>query len=252
MIEYSVVIPTYNEEAGITSSLTQALNFLKPYSSSFEVIVVDDGSEDSTVEKVEKYKKEHPEIKLIKNPHKGKGFTVRTGMLMAKGKYILMADADMATPIEELKRLMVWIKEHDFDIVIGSREGVGAQRHNEPYIRHVMGRIFNFIVRMLTIPGIQDTQCGFKVFKKEAAHDIFKNLVLFGPDTPETDVPKVTAFDVEVLMIAKRHDYSIKEVPVSWTYVPSTRVHPIRDSVSLLWDVLRVKFNDILGKYNSY
>lgn len=252
MIEYSVVIPTYNEEAAITSSLTQTLNFLKSYAKSFEIIVVDDGSADDTVEKVEKYKKEHPEIKLIKNPHKGKGYTVRTGVLMAKGDYILMADADMATPIEELKRLMVWIKEHDFDIVIGSREGVGAQRHNEPYIRHFMGRVFNFIVRMLTIPNIQDTQCGFKVFKKDVAHDIFKNLVLFGPDTPETNVPRVTAFDVELLMIAKRHGYSIKEVPISWTYVPSTRVHPIRDSFMNLWDVLRVKFNDVMGKYNSY
>ncbi len=252
MIEYSIVIPAYNEEAGITSSLTQVVNFMKSYANSFEVIVVDDGSSDRTVEKVETYIKEHPEISIIENPHKGKGYAVRTGMLVTKGRYVLMADADMATPIEELKRLMVWINDHDFDVVISSREGVGSNRQNEPLIRHIMGRVFNFIVRMLTLPGIQDTQNGFKLFKGDVARDVFKNLVLFGPDVPETKVPRVSAFDVEVLMIAKRHGHTIKEVPVTWTYVPTQRVHAIRDSINNLMDVLKVKKNDLLGKYNKY
>lgn len=251
MIEYSIVIPAYNEEAVITSSLTQLISFMKSFASSFEIIVVDDESTDNTVEVVENFSKDHPEITLKKNPHKGKGFTVRTGVLMSSGNYVLMADADMATPMEELKRLMVWMKDHDFDIVIGSREGVGAIRHNEPYIRHLMGRVFNFIVRLLTIPGIQDTQCGFKVFKGSVAHDVFGRLILFGPDTPEIKVPRVSAFDVEVLLIALRCGYKIKEVPVEWTYVQTPRVSPLRDSIANLKDVLTVKRNDLMGKYKE-
>lgn len=251
MIEYSIVIPAYNEEAAITSSLTQVISFMKSFAASFEIIVVDDGSTDKTVEAVEKFAKDYTEITLKKNPHKGKGFAVRTGMLMSSGEYVLMADADMATPIEELKRLMVWIKDHDFDIVIGSREGVGAVRHNEPYFRHFMGRIFNIIVQTLTVSGIKDTQCGFKVFKAKVAHEIFENLVLFGPNTPETDVPRVTAFDVEVLVIAKRRGYKVKEVPVHWTYVQTPRIHPLRDSIANLADVLSVKTNDLFGKYSK-
>jgi glycosyltransferase involved in cell wall biosynthesis len=251
MIEYSIVMPAYNEEAVIASSLTQVISFMKSYSSSYEVIIVDDGSEDKTVGVVENFAKDHPEIVLKKNPHKGKGFSVRTGILMSSGKYVLMADSDMATPIDEIKRLMVWVKDHDFDIVIGSREGVGAVRKNEPYIRHLMGRVFNALVQLLTVRGINDTQCGFKLFKAEVAHDIFNRLVLFGPDTPETNVPRVTAFDVEVLVVAKRQGYTIKEVPVHWTYVQSSRVHPLRDTIANVTDVLAVKTNDLFGKYSK-
>jgi glycosyltransferase involved in cell wall biosynthesis len=249
MIEFSIVIPAYNEEAGITSTLTQVIGFMRNFATSFEVIVVDDGSSDRTVDQVERFAVGHPEIVLRKNPHKGKGFAVRTGMLMTSGNYVLMSDADMATPMEELKRMMVWINDHDFDIVIGSREGVGAVRSNEPYIRHLMGRVFNFLVKLLAVPGIQDTQCGFKVFKGDVARRVFKGLVLFGPDTPDSKVPRVTAFDVEVLFIARKLGYTIKEVPVHWTYVQTKRVHPIRDSIANLMDVLKVRFNDLRGKY---
>ena len=251
MIEYSVVIPAYNEEAGVTSTLTQTISFMKSFAVSFEIIVVDDGSTDRTSDMIESFANDHPEITLKVNSHRGKGFAVRTGMLMASGKYVLMCDADMATPIEELKRLMVWIKDHNFDIVIGSREGVGAVRSNEPYIRHIMGRTFNIIVQALAVSGIRDTQCGFKVFKGEVARDIFENLILFSSTAPEIKVPRVTAFDVEVLLVARRRGYTIKEVPVHWTYVQTKRVHNVRDSFANLADVLRVKFNDILGRYSK-
>lgn len=251
MIEYSVVIPAFNEGAGITSSLTQVVNYMRNFSTSYEVVVVDDGSKDETAAVVEEYAKDHPEIRLIKNPHKGKGFAVRTGVMESVGKYVLMTDADMATPIEELKRLMVWLKDNDFDVAIGSREGIGAERKNEPFYRHLMGRVFNMLIRMLIISGIRDTQCGFKVFKGDVGRDIFRRLILFGPDTPETDVPKVTAFDVEVLVIAKRLNLKIKEVPVKWNYVPTDRVPPLRSSVDMFMDVMKVKWNDLMGKYSS-
>jgi len=250
-MEYSVIIPAYNEEARITSTLTQILGFMKSFSVEFEIIVVDDGSGDKTVEVVTNYSKDHPEISLVPNPHKGKGFAVRSGVLASKGKYVLMADADMATPIEELKRLAVWVADHNFDVVVSSREGVGAKRQNEPLIRHLMGRVFNLIIRILTGLGIQDTQNGFKLFKGDEAREIFGGMILFGPNAPDLKNPRVSAFDVEVLMIAKRHGYKIKEVPITWTYVPTTRVNLFRDSFLNLWDVLRIKFNDMRGKYGK-
>lgn len=261
MLDYSIVIPAYNEESNITTSLTQVISFMNGYADSYEILVVDDGSEDKTISAVENYIKAHPDIdpavstntsvvRLIKNPHKGKGYTVRTGMLASKGNFVLFTDADMATPISELKRLMVWIQEHDYDMVIASREGSGAVRKNEPFIRHLMGRVFNFVTRIV-VKGIKDTQCGFKVMKNNVAKDVFSRMILFGDNVPDTTKPRVSAFDLEMLIIAFRRGYKVKEVPVSWTYAPTTRVSALRDSLSMLQDVLIIKFNDLSGKYSS-
>ncbi|MFZ5424750.1 MAG: dolichyl-phosphate beta-glucosyltransferase [Patescibacteria group bacterium] len=250
MTEFSIVIPAYNEESRIISTLTQTINFMNSFSDAFEIIVVDDGSSDSTVDIVSKYAKERSNIKLIQNSHKGKGYAVRTGVLNALGEYILLSDADMATPIEELKRLHVWMKDSDFDVVIASREGVGARRNKEPFIRHLMGRIFNMMIRLLLVPEIQDTQCGFKLFKKKAAYDIFRRLVLYGENAKELKHPRVTAFDVEVLFVARKLNYRIKEVPVTWTYDAGTKVNKIRDSIVNFIDILTIKVNSLQGKYN--
>lgn len=261
MVDYSIVIPAYNEEAGISASLTKVINFMKSFSNSFEVIVVDDGSTDKTSEIVQNYIDTHPELhpssigssysaKLIRNPHKGKGATVRKGVLDSSGNYILFSDADMATPIDEIKRMMVWIQEHDYDVVIASRQGKGAKRKNEPFLRHLMGRVFNTFVRFMVLPGIQDTQCGFKLMKGDVARNVFSKMILFGDSAPEIKVPKVSAFDIEMLVISKRLKCKIKEVPVTWTYVPTTRVSPVRDSIDMFLDVVKVKLNDISGKYN--
>ncbi len=249
MIEYSIVIPAYNEEDKITSSLTQVVNFMRGFSTSFEVLVVNDGSKDLTASKVKEYSKDNPEVLLIDNPHKGKGFAVWTGMMKAQGEYIYMADADLSAPIEDLKKFSVWVIDQDFDVVIGSREGVGARRVGEPLYRHIMGRVFNLFVQIIALPGISDSQCGFKLFKKKAAKDIFGRLLIYGSDTKEIDTAYLGAWDVEVLYLAKKLGYTIKQVPVTWVYVKTKRLNPIKDSCKMLLDVLKVRVNDARGKY---
>lgn len=250
MLDYSIVIPAYNEADKITSTLTQILSFMRSFSPAFEVVVVDDGSSDDTADVVEKYMKNNPEIILIKNPHAGKGAAVRTGMLEAHGDYVFMCDADLSMPITELKKLSVWAKDQNFDIVIASREGTGAKRIDEPLIRHIMGRIFNMIVQMFALPGINDSQCGFKLFKKQAAQDAFSNLIVYGPNRKEKK-PFFGAFDVEVLFLAKKFGYTIKEVPITWTYVKTTRLSHVKDSIKMAFDVMRIRFTDVQGKYSK-
>ncbi|HLB51706.1 hypothetical protein A3F07_00740 [candidate division WWE3 bacterium RIFCSPHIGHO2_12_FULL_38_15] len=251
MIEYSVVIPAFNEADKITTSLTQVLSYMRSFSNSFEVIIVDDGSKDNTADIVEKYLESNscPEIKLIKNPHKGKGPAVWTGVMNAEGEYIYTADADLSTPMTELKKLSLWIKEHNFDIVIASREGAGAQRINEPFYRHLLGRVFNYVVQLFALPGIRDSQCGFKLFKKEAAKTTFKKLKLYGETAKTTDKAYLGAWDVEVLYLARKLGYKIKEIPVTWVYVKTTRLNPFKDSLKMLMDVMRVRINYLKGVY---
>lgn len=251
MHEFTIVIPAFNESDKIIPSLTQVLTFMRNFSDSFEVIVVDDGSRDNTAELVEKHALDNKEIKLIKNPHMGKGPTVRKGIMEAKGRYIYMADADLSTPISELETLFRWIIEHDFDIVIASREGIGANRVNEPAHRHLMGRVFNMLVQLIALPGINDSQCGFKLFRKKAAKEIFKRLSIYGDDAKELKKGYMGAFDVEVLYLARKLGFKIKEVSVTWTYVQTTRLNPLSDSFNMLKDVIRVRLNDLKGVYKT-
>ena len=247
-ISVSVVIPAYNEELRIRNSLQKVMNFMRDNYDDYEVLLVDDGSTDRTVNIAEDFAKNYPTLKIVKNPHSGKGYTVKTGMLMAKKDFILFSDTDLATPIEDLKRFLVWVTQNDFDIAIGSREGMGAQRQKEPLIRHLMGRVFNLIVQILVLRGINDTQCGFKLFKKESAHRIFKATLLYPGGKIEG--PMVTAFDVEVLFLARKMGYKIKEIPVNWTYVDESKVNPLKDSIVNFLDVMKVKYNDIKGVYS--
>lgn len=196
------------------------------------------------------FAQEHPSVRLVKNDHRGKGYTVRTGMLTARGHILLFSDADLSTPIEDLEKLMPWF-ERGYDVVIGSREGAGAQRIKEPFYRHIMGRVFNFVVRMLTVKGIQDTQCGFKAFRDEVARDVFSRVQLYGENARPVQNGMVTAFDVEVLFIAFKSGYRIKEVPVEWRYGTETKVNPLKDSWRNLKDVLAVRWNDLRGKYDE-
>ncbi len=249
-MEYSIVIPVFNESDKITASLTQILNFMRGFSTSFEIITVDDGSKDTSAVIIEEYARLNPEIVLIKNLHKGKGPTLWTGVTQSKGKYVYICDADLSAPIQELKKLSIWVIDQDYDIVIASREGYGAKRVGEPFYRHLMGRVFNLVVQILLLPGINDTQCGFKLFKGDVARKIFSRLRIYGEEAKVLDRAYFGAFDVEVLYLAKKMGYKVKDVPVVWTYVKTTRLSAISDSIKMVKDLILIKFNYMKGKYN--
>jgi dolichyl-phosphate beta-glucosyltransferase len=244
----SIVVPVYNEERRLPESLDRILAYLeaKPYHA--EVIIADDGSTDNTAAIVEELMGAHANLQLLRLDHRGKGYAVRKGMLAASGQYILFSDADLAVPIEEwekIERLLV----DGYDVVIGSREGLGARRQGEPRYRHLMGRVFNMIVGAVAIAGIRDTQCGFKAFRRRAARDVFSRMQLYKDDARTLQGPAVTAFDVEVLFIARRRGYSIHETPVMWRYGTESKVDPIKDSFRNLRDVLQVRWNAVRGLY---
>jgi len=246
----SIVIPAYNEERRLPRNLKKVLAYCDVQPFDYEVIVVDDGSVDGTASAVETIAGDHPHLRLIRNEHRGKGYTVRSGMLAARGQFVLFTDADLSTPIEETDRLLSWF-DKGYDVVIGSREGIGARRYDEPGYRHLMGRIFNYVVRLLAVRGIQDTQCGFKAFRQEAAQQVFRRLQLYGEDTGLAQGSMVTAFDVEVLFLAQKLGYRIKEMPVEWRYSNESKVDPVRDSIRNFQDVVRVRWNDLRGRYRT-
>lgn len=241
-------MPAWNEEQRLPQTLHSIVSYLQARNYAAEIIVVDDGSTDNTAQAVEQFAAANPTVRLIRNEHRGKAYAVRTGMLAASGQYVLFMDADGATPISELDKLLPHL-ERDYDVVIASREGVGARRYDEPWYRHLMGRVFNFIVRSLAVPGIQDTQCGFKTFRRKAAHDLFGNMQLYSTAAGPVQGAVVTAFDVEILFLARKWGYSIAEVPVHWRYGADSKVNPIKDSWRNLRDVLRVRWNELRGRY---
>lgn len=246
----SVVVPAYNEARRLPKNLRRILAYLQEQGYTFEVIVVDDGSTDETVPQVREVVERDPRVYLIENPHFGKGYTVRTGMLAACGEIVLFSDADLSAPIEELERLLPWF-DRGYDVVIGSREGGGArQRIGEPFYRHLMGRMFNLVVQLLAVRGVQDTQCGFKAMRGAVAQDLFPRLRLHNGSSGPIRGSMVTAFDVELLFLAQKRGYKIKEVPVEWHYGNESKVNPIKDSWRNFKDVASVRWNDLLGRYD--
>lgn len=247
-IYLSVVIPAYNEEKNILTTLKKVEAYLEKQDFSYEILVMDDGSSDSTAEIANNFAKANKNVQVFVLPHRGKAPTVIDGMEKATGKFILFSDADLATPIEEVKKLLHYLVDDNYDLSIASREGVGAVRRNEPFIRHLMGRVFNYIVQILLVKGLNDTQCGFKLFKHNVCKNIVSKLSLY-KNSKEIKVPKVTAFDVEILFVAKKLGYKIKSVPVEWTYVETPRISPLRDSIVNFLDVVKVFVNDKKGNY---
>lgn len=219
------------------ASLERVAAFVEAQSYPIEVIVVDDGSEDATAAIVEEFGGKHPFITLIRNPHGRKGAAVRTGIARGQGEYLVISDTDLSVPIEELAKFLPPALG-GYDVAIASREVAGAERVGEPYYRHLMGRVFNLLVRLLVVPGIQDTQCGFKVFRREAARDVFGYQTIDG-----------WGFDVEVLFIARRFGYQIVEVPVVWYYGAESKVSPVKDTIRMVRELLQVRRNARQGLY---
>ncbi|MGQ9633456.1 MAG: dolichyl-phosphate beta-glucosyltransferase [Bryobacteraceae bacterium] len=241
MDSISIVIPAYNEEQRLGSTLDAILSFLNQRTTrSAEILVVDDGSRDGTARVVEQYSAVHPQIRLLRNPgNRGKGYSVRHGVLESRGEWILFTDADLSAPIEELDKLFDAVRRNQADIAIGSRavDRSLIQIHQSRF-RETAGRIFNLFLRLLTGLPFLDTQCGFKLYRRRAAQEIFRRqrLERFG-------------FDAEVLYIARRLGFRCVEVPVRWSHSPGTKVRMLRDSLDMFLDLLRVRWNDLLGRY---
>lgn len=236
--ELTIVIPAFNEAQRLPWSLAAVKGYLEEKPITSEVIIVDDGSTDGTNEIVRVWTTQWPALRLVQGSHHGKGGAIRSGVLASQGKYIALADADFSVPVEELDHLTSEVME-TCDVVIGSREAPGAHRYDEPWRRHVMSRIFNSLVRLLLLPGIRDTQCGFKCLRREVAIDLCQRQTIEG-----------WGFDPELLYIALRRGYSVHEAPISWRYMPGSRVHPLRDSLRMVHELLAVRSNSHRGIYD--
>lgn len=241
----SVVIPVYNESARIGRTLQAVLEYFAE--SDAEIIVVDDGSRDDTVAIARSFIPRHPNLKVLAEKHRGKASTVLSGMSAAHGDVVGFMDADLATPLSTWEACKSAI-EGGAGVAIASREGTGSDRVGEPAYRHVMGRVFNGLVRAVLLPGIHDTQCGFKFFSRAALNDILPRQQLYRNAT-EVANARVTAFDVELLYIAKAHGHRIAVIPITWEYGEHSKVNPITDTIQNFLDVLKVKINGLRGRY---
>ena len=232
MTKLSVVIPAYNEEKRIESTLKKCLDYLNSQRYDFELIVVDDGSSDKTAAIVKKFK----QVKLVNyGANQGKGHAVKIGILNSTGDYVLFCDADLSTPIEEVGKLLKFIK--DYDVVIASR-ALKESNVKTKFYRRLLGRGFAFIVNLFAVSGVKDTQCGFKLFKNQASKKIFVKQLISG-----------WAFDVEVLFLARKFGYKIKEVPVRWMHFDHAGVNPTGSTFRMLREIFKIRINSLLGKY---
>jgi dolichyl-phosphate beta-glucosyltransferase len=244
----SLIIPAYNEATRIAGTIREAVAWLSGQSFDTELIVVDDGSDDATADLADRALSQLGRGQVLRIPHGGKAAAVRAGMLAATCEQIAFSDADLATPLPYLAELRAALSG-GCDIAIGSREGVGARRLGEPSYRHLMGRVFNGLVRLLLVPGVHDTQCGFKLFRAEVARDLLLRSRLYREGGQVISGPRVTAFDVELLTIARLNGYRICPIPVVWRYGEGSKVRPARDTWHNVRDVLQVWISAKRGRY---
>jgi dolichyl-phosphate beta-glucosyltransferase len=236
-ITLSVVVPAFNEERRLTSTLVTICGYLGSLAWPWEVRVVDDGSEDGTAALADAFAAAEPRVVVQREPHRGKGGAVKAGLLAARGDFRFICDADLSMPITELRRFLPPALDN-VDVAIGSREGAMARRVGEPLYRHLMGRVFNRVVQWLALPGIDDSQCGFKMFTAAAVREIFPLVTVDG-----------WAFDVEVLTIARVRGLRVHEIPIEWHYRRDSRLSMLRDGYGMLRELLRIRARALAGRY---
>lgn len=236
---YSIIIPAYNESERITATLESVAAYARQQKWDAEVLVVNDGSRDNTVAVVEQLARSHPFIRIIENPgNRGKGYSVRNGMLQARGQILLFSDADLSSPIEEAPKLFEALAA-GADVAIGSRWlRAELQSQRQPLLRQIYGRMFNIALRILLGLNFRDTQCGFKAFRREAAQRIF----------PLQKIER-WGFDPEILFLARKLGYRTVEIPVRWAHSAGTRLHPLRDGMRMVWEIFRVRWYALTGQY---
>lgn len=209
----------------------------QPYTA--EVIVVENGSRDQTLAIAQEHARRLSYLRVLSEEQRGKGLAVRRGMLEARGEYRFICDADLSMPIEQVIRFLPPVIS-GFDVAIGSREAPGSKRYDEPPYRHLIGRVFNLMVRLMALPGLQDSQCGFKCFTAAAAEDVFKRQTLSG-----------MSFDVEALFIARLRGYRLAEVPIDWYFDPDSRVRLVQDSLRMFLDLVSIRRNGLAHRYGE-
>jgi len=234
----SIVVPAYNEASRIGPSLEELRAHLPSLAPSWEIRVVDDGSTDDTSRVVESVAAHDARVVLQREPHRGKGGAVRHGLLAARGELRFMCDADLSMPVSQLERFLAVVPSM-CDIGIGCREGRGAHRVGEPEYRHLMGRAFNHLVRTAVLPGLNDTQCGFKMFTARAVEQVCPLATIDG-----------WAFDIEMLYIARCHGLRIHELPIEWHFRDRSQVSPVVDSIRMARDVLKIRASARRGRYD--
>ncbi|QNI35996.1 dolichyl-phosphate beta-glucosyltransferase [Edaphobacter albus] len=239
--ELSIVIPAYNESARIESALERVTSCIAEQGWNAEVLVVDDGSSDNTAQIVQHWMQTHPRLHLIQNPgNRGKGYSVRNGLLQAAGDIVMFTDADLSAPMEEAERLITAIRE-GADVAIGSRWLDRArQTIHQPLYRQFFGRCFNWITRTVMGLPFKDTQCGFKAFKRSAAQVIFRLQTI-----------ERWGFDPEILFIARKLGYQIREVPVTWGHDERSRISYLKDGMKMLQDMAHIRSNSLAGRYDK-
>ncbi len=246
-LQLSIIVPAYNEAERILPTLARIVEYMNTRGD-YELIVVDDGSRDATRQVVREFAAKNPRVRLEKYDdvsgkplNKGKGFAVRTGVLASRGDFVLFSDADLSTPIEEMEKLLPLIQSRKCDVAIASRALKDSDLAiHQPWYREAMGRIFNKFVQLIAVPGIQDTQCGFKMFAGEAARRIFKRARIDG-----------FGFDTEILFLARKYGYRVLEIAVMWRHQEQSRVNPLIAPLQMLRELVQVRRNDARGLYNE-